>query len=267
MEDKTHVKINNLLYSCVDQKQRGNEQFVHEHALGYIIAGETHVLTNNGVHVIGEGTIGLIRRNQLLKTIKVPPANGEYKSINIYLTQDYLRRYSIEHQIEPIEKHNGELNRHLTADPFLKGYFDSLMPYFTHKQQMSPALSDLKTNEAIELLLRSDPSLKDFLFDFSEPYKIDLEAYMNQHYMYNVSSSHFAKLTGRSLASFKRDFEKIFKVPPGQWLQQKRLSEAYYLIKQLGRKPSEVYLDVGFENLSHFSFAFKNTYGIAPSLV
>jgi AraC-like DNA-binding protein len=267
MEDKSHIKFNNLLYSCVDQKQRGNEQFVHEHALGYIIAGETHILTNTGVQVIKEGSIGLIRRNQLLKTIKVPPPGGEYKSINIYLTQDHLRRYSIEHQIEPAQNSNAEYNRHLTNDPFLKGYFDSLIPYFTHKQQMSLALADLKTNEAIELLLRADAMLKDFLFDFSEPYKIDLEAYMNRHYMYNVSASHFAKLTGRSLAAFKRDFEKIFKLPPGQWLQQKRLSEAYYLIKQLGRKPSEVYLDVGFENLSHFSFAFKNTYGVAPSMV
>jgi AraC-like DNA-binding protein len=117
------------------------------------------------------------------------------------------------------------------------------------------------------LLLRLNPAFYDFLFDFSEPYKIDLEAYMNQNYMFNVPAAQFAKLTGRSLASFKRDFEKVFHTSPGQWLQQKRLSEAYYLIREKGQKPSEVYLDVGFENLSHFSYTFKKAFGVVPSKV
>jgi AraC-like DNA-binding protein len=148
----------------------------------------------------------------------------------------------------------------------LKGYFDSLLPYFNNAEQPKMIMAELKTNEAVELLLRLDSGLKNFLFDFSEPYKIDLEAYMNQHYMYNVPAAQFARLTGRSLAGFKRDFEKIFNTSPGQWLQQKRLSEAYYLITKKGRKPSDVYLDVGFENLSHFSYSFKKAFGIAPSL-
>ena len=48
------------------------------------------------------------------------------------------------------------------------------------------------------------------LFDFNEPFKIDLEAYMNMNYTFNVPMEKFAKLTGRSLATFKRDFKKIF---------------------------------------------------------
>jgi len=121
----------------------------------------------------------------------------------------------------------------------LQGYFDSLVPYFNFKSATPKNLADIKTKEAIELLLRRGQDMYDFLFDFTEPYKIDLEKYMNEHFMYNVPTSQFAKLTGRSLASFKRDFGKIFKTSPGQWLQQKRLSEAYYQIREKGRKPSE----------------------------
>ncbi len=32
-----------------------------------------------------------------------------------------------------------------------------------------------------------------------------------------------------------------------------------------GEKPLNVYLQVGFKNLSHFSTAFKKEYGIPPS--
>lgn len=266
-EDKTHILLNNLLYSCVSQKQRGNEQFVHEHALGYIISGETHFQTNNGFIVVKEGQIGIARRNQLVKSVKVPPPGGEFKAINIFLDQSFLRRYAAENKLPTAQKYTGPLMRGLPNDPFLKGYFDSLIPYFNHGSQLKPNMAELKTREAIELLLSIHPDFNEFLFDFSEPYKIDLEAFMNKNYMYNVPSSQFAKLTGRSLASFKRDFEKIFRTAPGQWLQQKRLSEAYYQIKEKGVKPSEVYLNVGFENLSHFSFAFKKAFGVGPSMV
>jgi AraC-like DNA-binding protein len=264
-EYKNYIKLDNLLYSCVDTKQRGNEQFVAEHALGYIISGETHLITNEGINVIGPGDIGLVRRNQLVKSVKVPPPNGEFKTLNIFLDQSFLRRYAIEHKIEQTEKYSGPTMMLLTPDPFIKGYFDSLLPYFDHPEHLKSSLGELKTKEAIELLLHHDPNLKNFLFDFSEPWKIDLETYMNKNYMYNVPIAKFAKLTGRSLAGFKRDFTKIFKTSPSYWLQQRRLSEAYFLIKDKKQKPSDIYLDLGFENFSHFSYSFKNTYGVSPT--
>jgi AraC family transcriptional regulator, exoenzyme S synthesis regulatory protein ExsA len=262
-----HVLLKNVLYSCVSEKTRGNEQFVHEHALGYLISGESHFFTSEGTIIARSGSIGLVRRNQLIKSTKMPAADGEaFKSINIYLSQEFLRKYAADNKIEPVGRYTGSNTMQLPADPFLIGYFNSLIPYFEQKLQPSESMSEIKTKEAVELLLRIKPDLKYFLFDFSEPHKIDLEAFMNKNYMYNVPAGQFAKLTGRSLAGFKRDFMKVFNTPPGQWLQQKRLSEAHFLITNKGRKPSEVYLDVGFENLSHFSYAFKKQYGVAPSL-
>ncbi|MGX5684374.1 helix-turn-helix domain-containing protein [Chryseobacterium cucumeris] len=90
---------------------------------------------------------------------------------------------------------------------------------------------------------------------------------MNKNYMFNVSVDTFARLTGRSLSGFKRDFSKIFKMAPKQWLKEKRLKEAYYLIKTQDKKPSDIYLDLGFENLSHFYSSFKKKFGITTTEV
>ncbi|NCD69187.1 helix-turn-helix domain-containing protein [Mucilaginibacter agri] len=267
VQDNDHILLNNLLYSCVDAAQRGNEQFVAEHSLGYVIAGEVQCTTADGMGNVKEGTIGLIKRNQLLKTVKMPPPGGEFKAINIFFGQDILRRYSMENNIHAAGPYLGEKYRVLPDDPFIKGYFESLLPYFDQPGRLSNTMIELKTKEALELVLKIEPSLKELLFDFAEPHKINLEAFMNQNYMYNVPVDNFAKLTGRSLAAFKRDFGKIFNTSPGQWLQEKRLNEAYYLIKEKGIKPSAAYLDVGFENLSHFSFAFKKAFGVSPSLI
>ncbi|WP_444243595.1 helix-turn-helix domain-containing protein [Elizabethkingia anophelis] len=88
---------------------------------------------------------------------------------------------------------------------------------------------------------------------------------MNLNYMFNVSVESFAKLTGRSLSVFKRDFEKVFSSSPKKWLRNKRLEEAYYLIKHKKQKPTDIYLDLGFENLSHFYFSFKQKFGKTTS--
>jgi AraC-like DNA-binding protein len=88
---------------------------------------------------------------------------------------------------------------------------------------------------------------------------------MLSHFHYNIPVKEFAQLTGRSLAGFKRDFDKIFGMAPRQWLQEKRLMEARNLIETKNKKPSAIYLDLGFESLSHFSNSFKKKFGKTPT--
>lgn len=259
------IPVENILYSCSGNTHRENEQFVQHHAITYIVDGEIHFINTEGRKVAGAGTIGFVKRNQLVKTIKVPPPGGEFKSISIFLHQDLLRRYSSEKGIQQTGWDRTEGIYELSHDPFVQGYFQSLQPYFECPDRMTPLLIELKTREILEVVLKIDQALKNALFSFGEPYKIDLEAFMMKNYMFNVSMDAFAKLAGRSRAAFKRDFEKVFNTSPGQWLKHKRLKEAHYLIKEKGMRPSEVFLEVGFENLSHFSSAFKVEFGINPS--
>jgi len=256
----------NFLYACVYEEERGVEQFVEEHAFGILLSGESHFFGNNGTVIAKEGTIGLVRRNQLAKTMKLPSKDGRpFKAINIILDQGSLREYAAARNIESQGRYDGEAMVDLTGNAFLKGYFDSLLPYFDHPEMLTPSLSQVKTVEAIEILLRTHPELVKFLFDFNEPHKIDLESFMNRNYSFNVSMDKFARLTGRSLATFKRDFQKTFNTSPGIWLTKRRLEEAYYLIGKKKKKPAEIYLEIGFESLSHFSYAFKKQYGHAPT--
>ena len=67
------------------------------------------------------------------------------------------------------------------------------------------------------------------------------------------------------LTSFKRDFKKTFNDTPSRWLINKRLREANFLMDKKGLRASNVYLEVGFEDLSHFSFAFKKMFGFTPT--
>jgi len=130
---------------------------------------------------------------------------------------------------------------------------------------MTDEMGILKVKEGVKLLLLALPALRNFLFDFAQPYKIDLEKFMLGNFHFNVPVEKFAQLTGRSLAGFKRDFQKTFGLPPRHWLQDKRLNVAKYLIENKHQKPSAIYLNLGFESLSHFSYSFKKKFGKAPT--
>lgn len=268
MAEVPHMSSTWLLYSCYTEKSRVTEQFVHEHSFTHILQGSIAFYVAGARREYHAGETLLVKRNQLAKATKLPPEDGVFKSISIRLDQQSLRSFSAEHGEAATGPYKGESIVLLKQDIFCKSFFESLVPYFTVPQEnIDESLKRLKVKEAILLLLRLNKAIKDLLFDFSEPGKIDLEEFMSRHFAFNVEMKQFAYLTGRSLATFKRDFEKIFHVPPGRWLQQKRLEQAYYLIKEQGKKPSDVYLEVGFEDLSHFSFAFKKEFGKAPSLL
>jgi AraC family transcriptional regulator, exoenzyme S synthesis regulatory protein ExsA len=256
-----------FIYSCAFDKTYTYEQFVPETVLAYQISGQTKIYHQKGELILEEGQILLARGNQFAKCVKMPARDREYRCISVLLTTGRLRKFSVDHEMVCEDKYDGKKNIRLESNPLLHGYFLSVLPYMEELKNVSENLMFIKVNEAIELILNLHPHLKSFLFNLANPQKEDLEAFMLKNFHYNASIEHFARLSGRSLTGFKRDFIAVFKTSPRSWLKNKRLSEALYLIKQKSRKPQDIYLDLGFENLSHFYTSFKQKFGMTPAQI
>lgn len=67
-----------------------------------------------------------------------------------------------------------------------------------------------------------------------------------------------------SVSTFKREFEKHYTESPVKWFQNKRLEYARHLLNNTKKSPSEIYFEVGYENLSSFIQAYKLKYGTTP---
>lgn len=251
-------------FSCYFTRSRSGENWVEEHTIGYVLSGSLEV--DDGVHTyaFNEGDLYFCKRNSLARFAKQPGASGEFRSLSIYFEQEMLRSFSVEYQYSAAGHPAPISFLQLDGQSVLGQFMQGLRAY---ESVLNAPLLDIKRKEALLLLLQTQPSLKDVLFDFSEPGKIDLEAFMQQNYQFNLEIKRFAYLTGRSLSTFKRDFEKIFHDTPSRWLVSRRLQAAYHLIKEKGKMASDIYLDLGFEDLSHFSFAFKKQFGVAPSML
>lgn len=240
--------------------------FLEHNTLVMQVSGRFVMETASQRITMGRGEMLLIQKNQLGEITKIPLDGEDYQTIVIRLQEDIIRKIALEEQIETGKKYTGPSSILIPANDFLQAFFQSILPYVHHPgERITNAVGMLKVKEAVYLLLYTMPALRELLFDFSEPYKIDLKKFMLSNFHYNVPVEKFARLTGRSLAGFKRDFQKIFGMPPRQWLLERRLAEARHLIEKKNKKPSAIYLDLGFESLSHFSYSFKKKFGKAPT--
>ncbi|HLF52641.1 MAG TPA: hypothetical protein VI621_10130 [Flavobacterium sp.] len=122
----------------------------------------------------------------MAKYIKLPPENGEYKTISVRLDQTFLKAFSKEYGYMADQTANKNAVIKIQSEPLLINYINSLSAYFDLKEVENEQILLLKTKEAVLLLLKTNPELKNILFDFSEPGKIDLEAFMNRNFQFNV---------------------------------------------------------------------------------
>lgn len=266
MTNATEIVPGVIFYSFLSAMRKEKVCFLEQNKLVLQVSGQFLMETAGQKISMRRGEMLLIRKNQLATITKTPLDGEDYQTIVISLKEDVLRTMALEERIEPGQKYTGLPNIHIPGNDFLRGFFQSVMPYVHHpEEKITTALGMLKVREGVQLLLHALPELREFLFDFSDPYKIDLEKFMLSNFHFNVPVERFARLTGRSLAGFKRDFQKAFGMPPRQWLQEKRLTEARHLIEKKNKKPSAIYLDLGFESLSHFSHSFKKKFGKAPT--
>ncbi|RYY58438.1 MAG: AraC family transcriptional regulator [Chitinophagaceae bacterium] len=255
---------NKALQSCHLGPDISPEQFIPEHFFICLLRGSMKAYDGNKVYNVQPGTFYIARKNHLVRYTKYKE-DGQFQKIIITLDEKFLRSFNQRHPVPVSPQHLGDSFIVLEENPVYNAFIKSLEPYYSNEDSIDDTFADLKREELLLIITRYNPELTNILFDFGAPEKLNLEEFMNKNFRFNVSLERFAFLTGRSLSSFKRDFQKTFGISPGAWLKKKRLEEAYFLISSNQQKPSDVYLEVGFEDLSHFSFVFKKEFGKAPS--
>ncbi|MBL0912876.1 MAG: helix-turn-helix transcriptional regulator [Bacteroidia bacterium] len=264
------ISYSGIFLSCFSEY---SEKCIHatpEHVLLYLYSGEQIIEDRNKRITIKAGECAFIRRNHRLTMYKNSKGEDLYKGISLTFNRKVLREFystmnksGIPKDIKLSDKTVFKLDR----TPALESLFQSLTPYFDSNIKPTDSVTHLKLLEGIYALLNDNELLYPILFDFAEPWKIDLLEFMNDNYTDDLTLEQIASFTGRSLATFKRDFKKISNLTPQKWLIKKRLEMAYVKLKEEKKKVQDVYMEVGFKNPSHFSTAFKKQYGISPTEV
>lgn len=239
-----------------------------EYALNYVYSGE--MVLDNGTEEIrvGKGECVFIPRDHHITLYKKTKDGERYCGIFLMFTRRFLREMYGKLEQRSLPAATPKLDAGVMKLPptvELASLFGSMTPYFDPEVKPNDDFMNLKLQEGLLALLHIDERFAPTLFDFNERWKIDILEFMNANYMYEFTMEELAHYTGRSLATFKRDFRKISELTPEKWLIRKRLEVAYAKLKEGGKKVTDIYAEVGFKNPSHFSTAFKKQYGISPS--
>ena len=175
---------------------------------------------------------------------------------------------------EFIEKHNIDKNEVkdespyfiIRNDSYITAYLQSLTTISEAPAVFKENLLSVKFEELMLYLLQKygkdfELYLHSLIVSESSPFKKIVESKIHS----NLRLEEIAFLCNMSLSTFKRRFVNEYKVSPGKWLQDKRLLKAKKTLEQGALKPSDIYLEFGYNNLSNFSIAFKNKFGFSPS--
>jgi len=198
---------------------------------------------------------------------EIPREGGDYACALVFLDPAVVAEF-VERRRPTVDlgARSDSVLRRLVVPPLARALIDGLPSLFDDPAARDATVVRVKL---MELLLYLDlaPENAGFAGDLAPGARAlggDLRALMGERYLEPLGLADFARLSGRSLSAFKRDFTVVFGEPPGRWLRRERLEKARFLLESGRGNVTEVCYAVGFGGLSHFIQAFKAAHGVTP---
>lgn len=263
------MNFGDIVYSCLIPHDFHWDHRMPLHSVVFVRSGMMVVREDGKETEVSAGNYVFLKRDCKVDIKKTAVGETPYRGVIVMLSRRELKEFYSRLPTDKNKPRNVKpINRVATFLPPtapLQGLFDSLLPYIDQEEKPTDEMLALKIQEAILCLLAIDNSFYPTLFDFNEAWKIDLMDFMEHNYTEGLTLEEFASYTGRSLATFKRDFAKLSDIPPQRWILEHRLEKAKSLLAENEVSVQDVAYMVGFKNRSHFSQAFKKYYGVAPN--
>ncbi|MCC8173291.1 MAG: AraC family transcriptional regulator [Odoribacter sp.] len=256
-----------VIDSCVHSMGGSGTMFLEEHLLLFVLEGTNHLTYGKQEYIVGKNEMILLKKATSVKYRKLgnPENDNIYDSIMFCLKDELLKDFlSLANiAIPPMDEEIKTSVNPMT--PCLIAFAYSLKPYFNDSSSVNPGLLRLKIMELLYNVAECSKNMFRQILQLRQPVRTDIRQVVEQHYASPVNIAELAYLSGRSLSSFKRDFQLIYNMPPAKWIREKRLEKAKEMFENTVLPVSEICYSLGFENLSHFSRIFKEHYGYSPT--
>ena len=269
MEGYSRINYSGVVFSRVDREDVRGPIQVKEHTLLFIRAGHAEVVFDGQRTQLGAGDCVFLRKDHRVVLDAWAPEDGgaPFQSVALFFCRKFLLSYfkTLAREDLPLDARPiTAAALKIPAGPELESLFLSLTPYLDLAEALPQEVAWMKRREGLRCVLAADKNFYASLFDFTQPWKIDLLSFMEENYLYDLSLPELARYTGRSLSSFKRDFKKVSALTPEKWVLKRRLQDAHRLLAAGGCRVADAMLESGFRDPATFSRAYKREYGYPP---
>lgn len=239
-----------------------------QHLIVFVLQGEKVIEAGGAKFQMAADEALFLRKGSYLMS-EIPIDQGVFQSVLFFLDEPFLEQFARRHaDLLPSPNRASQapaIRLHITEP--VSQFYHAVLPYFN--TPLNEARRRGLTLKLEELLLNliAEPENASFALFLNGllQSKPTIASVMEQNFMLNLPMPAFAQLAQRSLSAFKRDFKAAYAQPPGQWLHERRLQHGAHLLEHTGLPVTQIAFECGFQDLSHFSAAFKKLHSLSPS--
>lgn len=269
-EGQQILKAGNIHFAQLKQRNKAEKRtvFLTENVMIFVLTGHKLLHFDRHTVKVEAGTMLLMKRGFYVMSDFVEEGL-QFQSLLLYFSDEQLRRFL--HKYNYTTPVKAAPTNYLTVPitPLLEAFREQYTIYFREEPSTLAALLSVKLYEAFLLLLGTPQhaSVLAFIQQIVYAQPQDITFIVKQHLFQPVTLDEMARLSGRSLASFKRDFQQQYQTSPRRWINEQRLSYAHTLLETTTQQVAEIAVTCGFESTSHFIRIFKQRYGVTPNHV
>jgi AraC-like DNA-binding protein len=239
---------------------------LQDNSLIFVIGGHKKLYFNDFSTLVEPGQLLFLKRGLYVMSEFLEDVN--YEALIIFIPDAFLKEFSLKHLSKPSGVQYPPLS-HLVIpiNTLLESFRDQYLGYFDQSLTHLHDILQLKLTELFLLLVSggNGEEVSRWIQGIAYRQPVNLEYIVKEHLFRPLTLEELAELSGRSLASFKRDFQKRYGIPPKKWINTQRLSHAKMLLHNTSRNISEVAAECGFDNVPYFIRLFKSEFGITPA--
>ena len=254
------------IYDYVNIKEISRQKIaLSKNTFSFLQNGTKEVFFDNSSCLINNSQFLLMKAGNSLMTEKFYNNETKYRSILFFFSNEAVFNFIRKFQLEPQDNASYSSTYSFEYDLYIKGFTRSILKISKLPKPIQQHILDAKFDEIMLYLIEINGV--DFLYSL-----INNSDNKHRKFIQTIEKNKLNKLTikelsflsNMSVSSFKRTFEKYFHSSPSKWFQEKRLEHAAFLLKNKSERPSDIYQEIGYENLSNFIQAFKMKFGVTP---
>ncbi|MFT6801974.1 MAG: AraC-like DNA-binding protein [Salibacteraceae bacterium] len=254
------------VYNYSSTEEISKQQIVlNKNTFSFLQEGTKEVFFDNSSYAINNSQFLLMKSGHCLMTEKLSNVAEQYRSVLFFFSNEAVLKFIRKFELSPTIGKAYYSTYLFDYDLFIRVFVQSIIAISNMSKSLQKNILETKFDEIMVYLM--EVKGVDFLYSL-----INDSDTQNQKFIQLIESNKLNKLTlkelsflaNMSVSTFKREFEKHFKSSPSRWFQEKRLEHAAYLLQNTWKRPSDIFEETGYENLSNFIQAFKLKFGVTP---